>query len=142
MRCKITALLETRIAYRFNKPRKPGWTRRRCRRVRKVAASMVQSGTSAAVSRQHVRRHRYVLHTCSLYVTFKAGLAGPVRDCSTRYRRPVTRLYTFSMDLARDPSDRSDPLCEGSREDHHALADCTLTFPISHWLETPLGRRR
>lgn len=67
LRCKITALLETRIAYRFNKPRKPGWTRRRCRPVRKVTVRMVQSGTSAAVSRQHVRRYRYVLYVCALY---------------------------------------------------------------------------
>jgi len=72
-----------------------------------------------------------IIHTCSLHVVFKAGLAGLIRDC-TRYRRPVTR--PFSMDLARDPSDRSDPLYERSREDHHAqIADCcTLTFPISH----------
>jgi len=82
-----------------------------------------------------------IIHACSLYVAFKAGLTGLIRDC-TRYRRPVTRSHTFSMDLARDPSNRSNPLCEGSREDHHALADCTLTFPISHYLETPLGRRR
>jgi len=69
---------------------------------------------------------------CYTYV-LKAGLVGPIRDY-TRYQ-PVTRSYTFSMDLIRDPSNRSDPLCEGSRENHHALADCTLTFPISHWLE-------
>jgi len=48
----------------------------------------------------------------------------------------------FSMNLARDPSNRSNPLFEGSREDYHALADCTLTFPISHHcrLETPSGK--
>jgi len=68
---------------------------------------------------------------CYTYV-LKAELAGSIRDC-TRYHRPVTRSYMFSMDLT--PSNRSDPLCEGSRENHHALVDCTLTFPISHWLE-------
>lgn len=31
---------------------------------------------------------------------------------------------------------------KGSREDHHALTDCTLTFPISHHhrFETPSGK--
>jgi len=67
LRYKITALLETHIAYRFNKPRKPGWTRRRCRPVSKVAVRMVQFGTSPVVSRRHVRGYRYVLYMHALY---------------------------------------------------------------------------
>lgn len=128
LRCKITALLETCVSIQQTKE-----TRMDSATVSPSAQSRCSHGPvrnkSRCVPPTCQKIPVCIIHTCSLHV-FKAGLAGFIRDC-TRYRRPVTR--PFSMDLARDPSDRSDPLYEWSREDHHAqIADCTLTFPISH----------
>jgi len=115
--------------YRFNKPRKPGWTRRavsRSVRSRGWRGPVpTKSWTSVAKSCRHAERrgHRYV-HASSL-----RGVESPRKSFVTA--RAIRRGCPCTMDLAGDLSHRSDSPCEGSREHHHAsFANCTLTFPI------------
>lgn len=90
LQCKITALVRDAYTYRFNKPRKPGWTRRRSRPMYKVTVLRGPvCDKSSTESRRYVRRRRdrYVssIVTCVLRTSSSNRLARP--RSWLRYRR-------------------------------------------------------
>lgn len=131
--------------YRFNKPRKPGWTGRLRRPVYKVAACVVQSETIPTKSRRHVRRrnwyvHICIMHTCILHKSSSNRLArNLVCDCAIADLAAVTR-NVFVLDESRSRSVKS------IERDH---ARINTRSPIAPWhfpsrnhrrFETPSGR--